>query len=334
MNILITGGAGFIGSNLGQRLLAEGHSVWAVDNFLTGSVDNIRRLEQNPHFKFCECGIEDKETFFNFCAEAENKFDRIYHLACATGVPNIEILAEEMLTACSYGTFNVLEIAKKSGARLLFTSSSEVYGEPLKTPQDEKYTGNVETIGPRANYEEGKRFSETLVSHYVNSHKVHAVTVRLFNAYGPNMSLSDTRVIPRFCLQALSGKPLSVQGDGSQGRTFCFISDILDGFETVINKGKPGEVYNLGSDVESTIKEFADQVITLSDSLSLIEYVPRPYHDHSRRMPVLDKVRALGWNNKVDLKTGLKETIQSFKKRLTSEVSHTLTYATEAQSQS
>lgn len=318
MNILITGGAGFIGANLSKRLLSEGHKVWSVDNFLTGTIDNIRQLEKNPNFKFWECGIEDKEAFLGYCDEVGNNFDRIYHLACPTGVPNIKILAREMLLACSYGTFNVLEVARKSKARLLFTSSSEVYGEPLIIPQSEGYTGNVETVGPRANYEEGKRFSETLISHYVSSHGVQAVIVRLFNAYGPKMSLDDTRVIPRFCLQALTGEPLSVQGDGTQRRTFCFISDILDGFEAVISRGEPGEVYNLGSDTELTIKEFANQVLISTGSASTLEYLPRPAHDHSSRMPVLNKLRALGWNNKVDLSSGLEETVKDFKERLTS----------------
>jgi nucleoside-diphosphate-sugar epimerase len=317
MNILITGGAGFVGSNLSKRLLEEGHKVFVVDNLLTGTIENIRFLQDNENFKFCQCGIEE-ESFLKFCEELGNEFDRIYHLACATGVPNIKILGEEMLMACSIGTLNVLRVAQKADADLLFTSSCEVYGEPLKTPQHESYTGNVETIGPRANYEEGKRFSETLVAHFVKRYGVRARTVRLFNVYGPNMSLEETRVIPRFAIQTITNDPVTVQGDGSQSRTHCFISDIIDGFEAVITKGVPGEIYNLGGDSLMTIKELAELMIKLSNSSSSIKYVPRPSHDHSSRMPVLDKIRALGWNNNVELEAGLRIVLEHFKRRLKS----------------
>ncbi len=314
MNILITGAAGFLGSNLSERLLAEGHKVWGVDNLLTGSEDNVERLQENPNFKFFKCGIEE-QSFVDFCESEGVKFDRIYNLACATGVPNIQILADEMLQTCSVGTRNVLEMAKKNNSRFLFTSSSEIYGEPLVTPQGEDYTGNVDTLGIRANYEEGKRFSETLVAHYARN-GVHAVMVRLFNAYGPNMAIRDQRVIPRFVTQAIKGEPLTVQGDGSQRRTLCFVTDILDGFEAVITKGIPGQAYNLGSDQEVTIKQFADKVLELSGSKSELSYVERPSHDHSARMPILDKIHALGWSQKVDLDTGLSQTIENFRTRL------------------
>lgn len=316
MNILITGAAGFLGSNLSDRLLAEGHKVWGVDNFLTGSTENIEHLKTNPNFAFLECGIEDK-AFTTFCENVGVKFDRIYNLACATGVPNIQILSDEMLLACSIGTRNVLEVAKEHGAKFLLTSSSEIYGEPLITPQGEDYTGNVDTLGIRANYEEGKRFSETLVAHYARKYGVQAVMVRLFNAYGPNMAIRDQRVIPRFVTQAIKGEPLTVQGDGSQRRTLCFVTDILDGFEAVITQGVPGQAYNLGSDQEVTIKQFANKVLELSGSKSELSYVERPSHDHSARMPILDKIHALGWSQKVDLDTGLSQTIENFRTRLT-----------------
>ncbi|HVY35715.1 MAG TPA: NAD-dependent epimerase/dehydratase family protein [Candidatus Paceibacterota bacterium] len=321
MKILITGGAGLVGSNLSKRLLDEGHSVFVVDNFTTGSEENVKSLQGYENYSFCECGIESPD-FIKFCEKVGCDFDRIYHLACPTGVPNIDILAEEMLISCSIGTLNVLRIAEKSKARLLFTSSSEVYGEPEKTPQDEKYTGNVETTGPRANYEEGKRFSETLVAHFVKKYGLHAVTVRLFNAYGPNMSLKDQRVLPRFIQQALRGDGLTVQGEGSQTRTLCFVSDILDGFEAVISKGTPGEIYNLGSDSAITIRELAEFVIAAVGSESEIVSVPRPEHDHSSRMPVLEKIRSLGWRQKVDLKLGLQKMIENFKLRLEYPVVH------------
>jgi nucleoside-diphosphate-sugar epimerase len=315
MNILVTGGAGFIGSNLCDRLLKDGHHVWSVDNFITGDKKNIEPLLKKGNFTFCNCAVEDS-AFLKFCEKASNGFDRIYHLACATGVPNIATLGEEMLLACSIGTWNVLKVAQKMDAKVLFTSSSEVYGEPLEIPQHEHYTGNVATNGLRSNYEEGKRFSETLVSHFVRSHNIHAVMVRLFNAYGPNMSLSDTRVIPRFSMQALANKPITVQGDGSQSRTLCFVSDILNGFEIVFSKGKPGEIFNLGSDIEITMKDLALLVKKMIKSSSEIHYVPRPEHDHSSRMPVLNKIKTLGWNMETDLERGLLITIEDFKKRL------------------
>ena len=319
MKILITGGAGFLGSNLSKRLLNDGNHVIVVDNLLTGNRENIKSLIGQENFEFHQCGIEEK-TFLDLCQNLGNDFDRIYNLACPTGVPNIEILGEEMLMACSVGTMNVMEVARKSNAKLLFTSSSEVYGEPKITPQSEEYTGNVETTGFRSNYEEGKRFSETIVAHYVKKYGVHAVMVRLFNVYGPNMHLDDQRVIARFVTQALAGQPLTVQG-GSQSRTLCYVDDILNGFEAVITKGVPAEIYNLGSDKDLTMKEFAEKVIEFTNSESGIQIVERPAHDHSSRMPVLDKVRALGWNNDIELNTRLKLTIEDFKIRLAERVS-------------
>ncbi len=332
MNILITGGAGFLGSNLTGRLLAAGHKVWVVDNLLTGHVENLEVFKTNPNFKFLRLGIETAD-FINFGQTVGVKLDQVYHLACATGVPNIQTLGEEMLLACSLGTLNVLRLATKHQARLVFTGSSEAYGDPLKTPQAETYTGNVDPTGLRANYEEGKRFSETLVMHFVRRHQLQAVIVRLFNVYGPNMALEDTRVIPRFVTQALTNQPLTVQGDGSQSRTLCFVTDILDGLQTVITKGIPGEVYNLGSDQSITVKNFAIKVIKLSGSLSGIEYVPRPAHDHASRMPVLDKIRAFGWNNQVDLTTGLKATIEDFRRRLELKLKPTIELAEEAEAE-
>jgi len=319
MNILITGAAGFLGSHLSARLVAAGHKVWAVDNLTTGQISKLDPLRDNPNFIFERCGIETPE-FMKFCDAADVKFDRVYDLACPTGVPNIQKLGREMIEACSVGTWQVLEVAAKSGADFLLTSSSEIYGEPLVSPQSEEYTGNVDPLGPRANYEEGKRFSETLVKWFADNKGLPAKIVRLFNVYGPNMGLTDTRVVPQFGAQALTGQPLTVHGDGSQSRTLCFVDDILDGFELVISKGVPGNVYNLGSDRSLTMRQLAELIIELTNSSSPIISVPRASHDHSGRMPVLDKIRALGWNEKVDLKDGLSLTLDHFKNRLTVEV--------------
>ncbi|HEX5429898.1 MAG TPA: NAD-dependent epimerase/dehydratase family protein [Patescibacteria group bacterium] len=315
MKVLVTGGAGFIGSSLCERLLNEGNQVWVVDNLTTGHEYNLNKFRDNPNFVFKICGVETQE-FLDFCASSKVKFDRVYDLACPTGVPNIDTMGDEMLIACSIGVWNVMKVAVESGADFLHTSSSEIYGEPLISPQAETYTGNVDPVGPRANYEEGKRFAETLIDRYVKIRGLRGRIVRLFNVYGPNMGLSDTRVIPRFAKQALMQLPLTVQGDGAQMRTLCYIDDILDGFELVISKGKIGEIYNLGSDQDITIRELAQKIISLIESRSEIISIPRPEHDHSSRMPVLNKINGLGWKQKINLEEGLNLTLSAFEARL------------------
>ena len=315
MNILIAGAAGFLGSNLTERLLKDGHKVWAVDNFSTGNKANLESFKDNPNFIFAECGIET-EDFLKFCSDQGVKFDQVFDLACPTGVPNIEILGDEMLEACSNGTKNILRIARDHNAKFIFTSSSEVYGEPEVPIQSESYTGNVDPIGWRANYEEGKRFSEALIMHFVRKYDLDARIVRLFNVYGPKMSLEDYRVIPRFVTQALNNQNLTVHGEGLQSRTMCFVDDLGSGLITVINKGSRGEAYNLGSDKSITMLDFAKRIISLTGSKSEIVFVPRAEHDHNSRMPALEKARAVGWDYRVDLDTGLEMTIADFKKRL------------------
>ncbi|OHA88886.1 MAG: hypothetical protein A3C70_01735 [Candidatus Zambryskibacteria bacterium RIFCSPHIGHO2_02_FULL_43_14] len=316
MNILIAGAAGFIGSNLSDKLLKDGHKVWAVDNFTTGKSENLESFKDNKNFIFAECGVET-EDFLKFCSDQRVKFDQIFDLACPTGVPNIEILGDEMLEACSNGTKNILRVAHEHNARFLFTSSSEIYGEPEVPVQSENYTGNVDPIGWRANYEEGKRFSETLIMHAVRKHKLNARIVRLFNVYGPNMALGDFRVIPTFITQALVNKPLTVHGAGTQIRTMCFVDDLINGLILVMEKGIAGEAYNLGSDKAISMLDLAKEIILATESESDITFIPRAEHDHNSRMPVLDKVRALGWDYKVDLRTGLGITIDNFRKRIT-----------------
>lgn len=315
MNILVTGAAGFIGSNLCHRLVKQGHKVWAVDNFLTGSHDNLDSLKENDNFTFFICGVET-DKFAVFCNDTHVKFDQVYHLACPTGVPNIEILGEEIMDVCSVGTKNVLQVAYEHKARLVFTSSSEIYGDPEVFPQSEEYAGRVDPIGWRANYEEGKRFSETWLKLFVKKYGLNASIVRLFNVYGPKMSLLDFRVIPRLATQALSSLPLTVHGQGDQMRTLCFVDDLVNGLLIVMEKGEPGEAYNLGSDKAISIFELAEKVIAASGSSSKILFTPRASHDPNGRMPVLDKVHALGWQQTVSLEEGLKLTIEDFKQRL------------------
>ena len=222
MIILITGGAGFIGLNLSARLLRLGHEVTSLDNYITSDKNNISALKNEPGFKFFETDIINPLP--NHVVKV--KFDRIYHLACPTGVPNLTVLDSEMALTCSLGTLNILELAKKNGSRLLFTSSSEIYGNPLISPQTENYTGNVDPVGIRAPYEEGKRFAETLVKIYYRKYNLQAKIVRIFNTYGPYMAAGDTRVIPLFFTRCLNGMSLPLHGDGNQKRTFLYIDDL------------------------------------------------------------------------------------------------------------
>lgn len=313
MRILVTGGAGFIGTNLCLKLLKDGHEVIACDNFITGSKQNLDKLLKNARFSFYQLNICD-QVFLARLSSFE-KIDQIYHLACPTGVPNLGPLAEEMLLACSLGTRNILELAKTHKAKLLFTSSSEVYGDPQVFPQDESYTGNVDPVGWRSPYEEGKRFAESLIAMYVRKYKIDAKIVRVFNTYGSGMALEESRVIARFLKQALSGKPLSVHGKGLQKRTFCYVDDLVEGFILVMKKGKRGEVYNeveiynLGSDKEISIIKLAKLIIKLTSSKSSIEWMERPSHDHRARLPSLKKVKKLGWELQTPLEEGLRKTI-------------------------
>jgi nucleoside-diphosphate-sugar epimerase len=315
MKILIAGGAGFLGSNLTRSLLSQGHEVVVVDSLSTGSRDNISDLLSHSRFYFYEMGVETDEFVNEFIVNDGRHFDYVYDLACPTGVPNIQYLGEEMVDACSVGTKNLLRLALKHKAKFLLTSSSEVYGDPEVFPQTEDYTGNVDPQGWRANYEEGKRFAETLVSLFVKKHNLNAKTVRLFNVYGPFMNLRDQRVVPRFVTQALAGDPLTVHENNAL-RTMCFVSDIVRGLQLVVDKGMQGGIYNLGSDQELNMKELAEKIISLTKSSSKINFVPGMILDHKRRMPDLSKIHTLGWKQTVSLEKGLKLTIKDFKKRM------------------
>ena len=308
--ILVTGGAGFIGANLCKKLLDAGYKVAAIDNLITSSGQNLTELSKNPNFKFIKHDITKPfPKTFNFSLSA---FNFIYHLACPTGVENLTRLAREMLITCSVGTQNVMEFALKHKAKVVFTSSSEVYGDPKVFPQKEDYAGNVNPVGIRSPYEEGKRFAESLVTAYVRKYNLNAVIARVFNTYGPKMSENDTRVIPKFLRQAARNQPLTVQGDGTQTRTFCYVDDLIDALIRVMEKGRKGEVYNLGSDKEMTIKDLAKLIIKISKSKNRIKFIKRPVHDHNRRLPDLSKIKKLGWKQKVNLKEGLLKTIQSY----------------------
>ncbi|OGG17960.1 hypothetical protein A3D78_07385 [Candidatus Gottesmanbacteria bacterium RIFCSPHIGHO2_02_FULL_39_14] len=304
MRILVTGGAGFIGINLTLKLLKLGHEVTIIDNFITSEKAKINVLRNKKNWQLIVADIGKKLP----TELRKMKFNQIYHLACPTGVPNLIPLAEEMLLTSSLGTLNILELAKKNKAKVLFTSSSEVYGDPKEFPQDESYTGNVDCIGIRSPYEEGKRFAESMIAMYVKKYGLTGKIVRIFNTYGPYMSLGDYRVVPRFLFQAIAGEPLTINGDGKQKRTFCYVDDLVNGLLLIMDKGTRGEVYNLGSDEEITIEKLARLIIKITKSKSMIKYLKPLSHDPWRRLPNLNKVTNLRWRRYISLEEGLRLT--------------------------
>jgi len=315
MNVLIAGGAGFLGSNLSAALLAAGYEVCVVDNLLTGNTANMTDFKKNKNFTFFELGVETSEFVDVFLNNDNFVFDQVYALACPTGVPNIQILGEEMMDACSIGTKNILNVARKHDAQFLLTSTSEVYGDPQVFPQSESYHGNVDPQGPRANYEEAKRFAETLTALYAAKYGVDVKTVRLFNVYGPYMSLKDQRVMPRFIQQALRGEALRVH-DTNAFRTMCYVEDIVVGLRLVMERGEKGGIYNIGSDREIRMQDLAEKIIAITKSTSGIDFVPGPAHDHKRRMPDLSRIRNLGWTYRKTLDEGIRLTVADFKNRM------------------
>lgn len=309
MRVLVTGAAGCIGSNLCNALLNRGDYVVGIDNYITGQKENIEELAKNSRFRFLKFDITKP---FSHCPD--DIFDNIsliYHLACPTGVPNLTRLAEEMIQTCSAGTNNVLELARQKKARVVFTSSSEVYGNPKESPQKISYTGNVDPTGVRSPYEEGKRFSETLCTMYVRKYGVDARIVRVFNTYGPRMSMKDERVIPTLLTQAFANEPLTIHGGGNQMRTFCYVDDLVNALITVMEKGEQGHVYNAGSDKQITIRELAETIKKITNTTAPIATIPRPTHDHQSRLPDLTELKKLGWDLTVPLTSGLEKTIQS-----------------------
>jgi len=300
--VLITGGAGFIGSNLSRYLLSKKYVVHVVDNLITGRQENIFSLRPHRDFHFYKMDV--------VCSGFVRLFktlpiDHIYHLACPTGVPNIKTLGEEMLATSSIGTRNVLELARIHNARILYTSSAEVYGNPLVAPQKEEYCGNVHPLGDRSAYEEGKRFAESMMKLYVQKYGVSGKIVRIFNTYGPGMSFTDTRVFPQFIKSVLSGENFRIYGDGSQTRTCLYIDDLVRGLSLVIQRGKAGEVYNIGGNEMITIKDLAHLILEISGKNNVIDYHPHFIEDHTNRLPFLEKISALGWKQKIPLRKGL-----------------------------
>lgn len=304
--VLVTGGAGFIGSHLCSVLLEQGCEVYAVDNLVTGRSENTLLHEREKRFHFVEMDINQPEFREYF---ADIPVSIIFHLACPTGVPNISLLSMEMLHTCSEGTFNVMEIAKRHTARVLYTSSCEVYGQPEVCPQHVGYTGNVDPVGPRCAYEEGKRFSESVLISYVRKYGIDARIVRVFNTYGPGMSPKDQRVIPRFLRSTCLGQPLVVYGDGSQTRTFVYFEDLIRGFLIALLRGESGSVFNIGGVRQISMRELAELVIKLTGHRKGIVYHPHFTEDHRMREPAVDEIRQLGWEQRVGLEEGLQHMI-------------------------
>jgi len=305
---LVTGGAGFLGSHLCDALLADGYAVVAVDNLLTGRTANVDHLRTEPRFEFRQLDICDPFD----CGEV----DFIFHFASPASPVDYSIHGIATLRVGSAGTFNALELARKYSAKYLISSTSECYGDPLEHPQKETYWGNVNPIGPRSVYDESKRFSEAVTVAYRRYHKVETQIVRIFNTYGPRMQLNDGRVVPNFMKQALRGEDLTVYGDGKQTRSFCYVSDEIDGFIRMAKSSEAGPI-NIGNPHEFTILECAQRVLAVTGSKSRIAFEPLPQDDPKQRCPDISKARRLlGWEPKVQLEEGLKLSLEYFRQAL------------------
>jgi UDP-glucuronate decarboxylase len=303
--ILVTGGAGFIGSHLCEQLLDQGHEVLCVDNFYTGSKRNVAHLIENPYFEI----IRHDVTFPMYL-----EVDQIYNLACPASPVHYQNDPIQTTKVSVHGAINMLGLAKRLKVPILQASTSEVYGDPSVHPQVESYWGNVNPIGPRACYDEGKRCAETLFFDYHRQLNLSIKVARIFNTYGPRMHPNDGRVVSNFIVQALKGQAITIYGDGQQSRSFCFVDDLVDGLMRLMNSNpKITGPINLGNPVEFTIRELAEQVIALTGSTSKIEQKPLPVDDPRQRQPNIDRARDdLGWEPTVALKDGLKRTIAYF----------------------
>lgn len=305
MKILITGGAGFIGSHLCDSLLEKGHFVICVDNLLTGNIKNIKQNMQNKRFEFLKHDVVKP-------LKIAGRIDHILHFASPASPVDYMNYPLETLDIGSTGTKNLLELAKKKKAKFLLASTSEVYGDPKVSPQEEGYFGNVNPIGPRSVYDEAKRFAEALTSAYFREKLVDTRIARIFNTYGPRMGLDDGRVVPNFIKQALTGQALTVYGDGSQTRSFCYVSDMVAAIYKLMYS-KINEPVNLGNPKELKIIDFANMILKFTGSRSKISYKPLPQDDPKQRRPDISKAKKeLGWSPEVDLQEGLRKTIEWF----------------------
>jgi len=303
--VLVTGGAGFLGSHLCDALLGEGHQVIAVDNLLTGRLRNLEHLKHESRFEFQQIDVCEPYD----CGAV----DSVFHFASPASPVDYSNHGIATLRVGSAGTFNTLEVARKYAARFLVASTSECYGDPLEHPQKETYWGNVNPVGPRSVYDEAKRFAEAATVAFRRYHQVDTHIVRIFNTYGPRMQINDGRVVPNFMRQAILGEDLTVYGEGKQTRSFCYVSDEIEGILRLSRSDESLPV-NIGNPVEFTILECAQQVIAITGSKSRIRYEPLPQDDPKQRKPDISKARRLlGWEPKIDLATGLKMSLEYFR---------------------
>jgi UDP-glucuronate decarboxylase len=308
MRILVTGGAGFIGSHLCERLINEGHEVLCLDNFFTGRRENIFPLLDNRRFELLRHDVTEPVLV---------EVDQIYNLACPASPIHYQYNPVKTVKTSVMGAINMLGLAKRVRARILQASTSEVYGDPLIHPQTEAYWGNVNPIGLRSCYDEGKRIAETLMMDYHRQNKVDTRIARIFNTYGPRMLENDGRVVSNFVVQALRGEPLTLYGEGQQTRSFCYVTDLLDGLIRLMNAENLHDPVNLGNPGEFTIEQLAREVVQICGSSSGVQYMPLPQDDPRQRKPDISRAQTLlGWNPTVQLREGLQKTVEYFRSRL------------------
>lgn len=306
VKILVTGGAGFLGSHLCRRLLSENHEVLCLDNLFTGSMKNIKDLLTNRRFTFINHDVIEPFDY---------EVDEIYNLACPASPKYYQLQPTKTIKTSFLGAVNALDVAVKYNARILQSSTSEIYGDPLEHPQSESYRGNVNTIGPRACYDEGKRAAESLFFDYHREFGAKIKVIRIFNVYGPNMSIGDGRVVSNFIIAALKNEPLTIYGSGLQTRSFCYVSDLVDGMIKMMGSRTDflGPV-NIGNPIELSVTAIAEKIIAMTGSASILEYHPLPEDDPYRRKPMIDLAKAeLDWQPRVNLEEGLAATIAYFK---------------------
>jgi len=308
MRILVTGGAGFIGSHLCERLSSEGNEVLCLDNFFTGRRENIFQLLDNPRFELIRHDVTEPVLL---------EVDQIYNLACPASPVHYQYNPVKTVKTNVMGAINMLGLAKRVRARILQASTSEVYGDPLVHPQTEDYWGNVNPIGIRSCYDEGKRIAETLMTDYHRQNNVDIRIARIFNTYGPRMLENDGRVVSNFIVQALRGQPLTLYGEGQQTRSFCYVDDLVEGLIRLMNVENVHEPVNLGNPGEFTIMQLAEEVVKTCDSRSEFTHLPLPADDPRQRRPNITKAQTLlGWNPTIPLREGLQKTVEDFKARV------------------
>jgi dTDP-glucose 4,6-dehydratase len=308
MRVVVTGGAGFLGSHLCDAIIARGDAAVCVDNFATGRPDNVAHLMGRPEFTLLESDVSR-------ALDVPGPVDAVAHLASPASPPDYYRLPLETLAAGSRGTENALRLAERNQARFVLASTSEVYGDPAVHPQPEEYWGNVNPVGPRSVYDEAKRFAEALTRAYRESRGIDAGIIRIFNTFGPRMSARDGRIVTNFITQALNGDPLTIYGDGSQTRSFCYVDDLIRGIMSMLGCTERGPV-NLGNPEEFTVAEFAQLVLRITGSASTVEYVPLPLDDPTRRCPVITRAGdVLGWQPEIRAEEGIRRTVAWFRSR-------------------